>query len=168
MKRVLLNLVMVLALLMFSSMHSQVLCQTLDALDMQYGLFGVSFETSLDSLPGLQKNGFYQKKAKYVDPDLPRVLGPAALSAVNFLFYKNRLHSIMIKTENEENSQKLLEFIQLFYGTGQKDGFSNLYSWEGKKVSMIYEQNILTKSAVLLITSLSMDAEFRKEWRIDY
>lgn len=138
--------------------------QTLDALDAQYGLFGVSLETHLDSLPQKKFRGKKMKKEIYILEKQPLFLGQAQLSSVEYAFYKNKLHSIILHAENAQESEKLLYYLELFYGPGVKSGLSPIYIWQGKKVKMIYEQNLLTKSCEVNITSLAMENLFQKEW----
>lgn len=142
----------------------QVQAQTIETLDTQYGLFGISLESPLDSLPNKQFRGKKMKKEVYTIEKQPLFLGEAKLSNVQYVFYKNRLHSIILQTDNAKDSQNLLLFLDFFYGPGTQEGFSPLYVWQGKKVKMIYEQNVLTKASEVVIMSLAMEKEFQKEW----
>jgi hypothetical protein len=138
--------------------------QNIDALDMQYGIFGVSLESSLDSLSGKLFKGKRMKKDIYVLEKQSLALGQAKLSGVQYLFYKNKLHSIVLQAGNAKESENLLAFLEFFYGPGLKEGFSPLYKWKGKKVEMIYEQNILTKTCEVMIISKAMQEKFEKDW----
>lgn len=138
--------------------------QNIDALDTQYGIMGVSLESSLDSLPSKQFKGKRIKKDIYVLEKQSLALGQAKLSGVQYLFYKNKLHSIVLQAGNAKESENLLSFLEFFYGPGLKEGFSPLYTWKGKKVEMIYEQNVLTKTCEVIIISKAMQEKFEKDW----
>jgi hypothetical protein len=140
--------------------------QNVDALDAQYGMFGISLESSLDSLSGMLFKGRKMKKDIYVLEKQSLALGQAKLSGVQYLFYKNKLHSIMLRTDNAKESENLLAFLEFFYGPGLKEGFSPLYMWKGKKVEMIYEQNLLTKACEVMIISKAMQEKFEKDWKL--
>lgn len=143
-----------------------VLSQDIGSLDIQYGLFGVKLGTHIDSLSGFERKGRYQKKTEYIRPDRREILGPAQLSEVTYLFHRKQLHSIRIRTKGDEQSDAVLDFLQTFYGTGKRPTASPRITWNGKRIVLVYEKNLLTHNAEILLISKDIDRLFRKDYHV--
>lgn len=140
--------------------------QSMDALDEQYGFLGYSFEMPLDSVKTLRMKDRYLKKQRYVPINGSLSLLDVELSRVYFLFYEGRLHSVMIRTEGEEESDNVLNTLNMLYGAGKQDGFAPRYNWKGERTTIFYDKNLLTKNAEIVVESVPMQKEFNKKWRI--
>lgn len=135
-----------------------------NALDVENGFFGIPFGSNIDSLKGFKYMNPYQQKDRFIKTDLPLKYGGVKLAYVNFIFYKKELHSVVIKTEGKENSTAILDVLTMFYGEGDQDGMGPLYHWNGKKVYMVYDQNILSHNAQIIIESRAMQKKFEHDW----
>lgn len=151
-----------LSILFASPLHAQ----SMDALDEQYGFLGYSFEMPLDSAKNLRMKDRYLKKRRYVPKSGSLSLLDVELSKVYFLFYEGRLHSVMIRTEGEEESDNVLNTLNMLYGAGKQDGFAPRYNWTGERTTIFYDKNLLTKNAEIVVESIPMQKEFNKKWRI--
>lgn len=140
--------------------------QNMEALDQQYGFLGYSFEAHVDSVQGLRMQDRYLKKQRYVPANGPLTLLDVELSKVFFLFYEGRLHSVMIRTEGAEESERALEALNMLYGPGKQDAMAPRYNWQGDRTTIFYDQNLLTKNAEIVVESIPMQKEFNKKWRI--
>ncbi|MCS7085183.1 MAG: hypothetical protein RMM53_03050 [Bacteroidia bacterium] len=135
------------------------------ALDAQNGFFDYALGASLDTLKGFVYEGQTQKKERYVVKDLPLEYAGVKFKSVHFLFYRKRLHSIVLRTEGQAASEALLELLKLFYGPGEQDYLAPSYVWPGKTVRLTYEMNLLTKNAEAVFESVEMQRLFSREWR---
>lgn len=152
--------------LLFAGIAEWCRAQNTDALDADYGFFGVKLGDTLGRMPGMTRTGKYLKKDVYMRANQTMTAGSAELSRVEYLFYKERLHSIRIKTADDDNAQALLELLQAFYGEGKQDGMAPVYRWEGKRVRLKYEQNMLGKQAEVILESREIQNLFEQEWRL--
>jgi hypothetical protein len=134
--------------------------QSVEALDKEYGFMGFKLAQNLDSLKGFRYKTRYMKKDVFVRDSMPLEYAGVKFSAVSFIFYKKLLHSIIIKTEGANQSQNLLDLLQLYYGEGVQDGMAPRFIWNGKKVYMVFDQNLLTKNAELVIESKAVQNYF--------
>ncbi len=79
-------------------------------------------------------------------------VGSGRVAAITYIFYKNRLFTVMLQTKGIMNSQALLATFRAAYGPGDKPNeFLDAYLWSGKIVSVSYNENLVTKNATALI-----------------
>jgi hypothetical protein len=135
------------------------------ALDTQNGFFDYELGASLDTLVGFVHDGQTQKKDRYVVPTLKLEYAGVKFKSVHFLFYRKRLHSIVLRTEGQAQSEALLELLKLYYGPGDQDYLAPSYRWEGKVVKLTYEMNLFTKNAEAVFESVEVQRAFAREWR---
>ncbi len=135
------------------------------ALDAQNGFFDYELGASLDTLDGFVYDGQSQKKERYLVKSLPLEYAGVKFKSVHFLFYRKRMHSIVLRTEGLAQSEALLELLKLYYGPGEQDYLAPSYRWPGKVVKLTYEMNLLTKNAEAVFESVEMQHVFSREWR---
>lgn len=140
--------------------------QNLEALDAQNGFFDVRLGAALDTLKGFEKFGSRLKKDRYHWGSCPKSYAGVRFSEVEFQFFKNRLHSIVINLNGDKDSQAFLELLKLFYGEGVQLGMAPNYTWEGKEVKLTYEQNLFTKNTVVVFESVEVQRFFSQEYRV--
>jgi len=142
--------------------------QNIEALDAQNGFFEVHLGDSLQRFKNLKRDGSYLKKDKYVWVNDPLNYADVKFKAVYYLFYKGRLHSLHLKLEGEKNSHAFLEILRMFYGDGEQNAMAPHFEWQGKKVKLVYEENLFTKNADVFFISNEVEREFAQEWKITY
>lgn len=135
------------------------------ALDAQNGFFDYELGASLDTLKGFVYDGQSQKKERYVVKSLPLEYAGVRFKSVHFLFYRKRMHSIVLRAEGLAHSEALLELLKLYYGPGEQDYLAPFYRWPGKTVRLTYEMNLLTKNAEAVFESVEVQQIFSREWR---
>lgn len=150
----------------FTSVPAGAFGQNLEALDAQNGFLEVRLGAALDTLKGFEKFGSRLKKDRYRCGGCPKSYAGVRFSEIEFLFYKNRLHSIVLNLNGEKDSQAFLELLKLFYGDGVQLGMAPNYTWEGKVVKLTYEQNLFTKNTVVVFESVEVQRFFSQEYRI--
>lgn len=135
-------------------------------LDDLYGFFGAQFEDSTTSIPHLQFKGNYQKKRRFRQTEVPAAIAGVTFEFVDYLFYNKQLHSIFVRTAGIQSSQAFLEHLQLLFGEGVQDGMAPRYTWQGERVELFYDRNLLTGNADIVFTSLPMQKVFKKDYII--
>jgi hypothetical protein len=142
--------------------------QSNEALDQQYGFFDIKLETKLGNMPeqGLEKVGTYMKKDRYALKQKTYNMGGVDFRFVHYLFWEGELHSIFIRTEGRESSQQFLELLVAFFGPGKQDGFAPRYTWQGQRVRMKYDRNMISGNADIHIVSKHVHQDFRETYRV--
>jgi hypothetical protein len=133
-------------------------------LDAQNGFFEFALGDTLSNFPPLEARGPYERKQRYAIKGFPLIHGDVKYQFIHLLFYKNRLHSIFLRTEGLASSEALLQLLQALYGTGAQQGFGPLYYWEGAQVRLSYDRNLLTGNADIIFTSKPQDALFSRDY----
>jgi hypothetical protein len=149
---------LLLALVLATPVHAQ------HPLDAANGFLDFLLGDTLAHFQHLQPRGKYEKKDVYISSTLDLTYGGIRFQQVQLLFYKNRLHSIRCRTTDKPSSLQFLDLLQALYGTGTKDGFAPRYTWNGDRVELLYDQNLLTGTADVTFTSSAVEATFRREW----
>jgi hypothetical protein len=139
--------------------------QSTEMLDMQYGFMGTTLGTPKSEMPKLKRLGRYEKKERYYKPDQELQFQGAELKFVHYLFYKDTLHSIFIRTEGKHNSERMLAALQDLFGEGDRDGYAPRFTWRGNRVILTYDQNLLTGNADIKIISIAEQRRFSEDWR---
>ncbi|MCE3006797.1 MAG: hypothetical protein LW884_00400 [Bacteroidetes bacterium] len=135
-------------------------------LDEEYGFMDIRLGTPLDSLPGLVRApNDYERKARYTRPGASLYYAGVQFGAVEYLFWEDRLHSIRLRTEGVQNTDRLLELLKLYYGEPVQPGFEQYYTWDGLQVQLILDANILTHNGWTTFMSKPLNASFSKTWR---
>lgn len=164
----LIRFLVVLGLMYFSGATIPLFAQNIEVLDAQNGFYEVELGDSLHHFKNLKRDGSYLKKDKYVRIDDPLIYADIKLKAVNYLFYKGRLHSLHIKLEGEKNSHPFLDLLKMFYGDGEQNALAPHFTWQGKRVKLVYEENLFTKNADVFFISVEVERIFSQEWKITY
>lgn len=135
-------------------------------LDEQNGFFKVQLGANIDTLVHMKLIDTHLKKQRYIKSDIESVFSIIPLDKTYFYFYQKRLHSIHIRVIGKEASENFLEYLTLLYGQGSQETIAQYYTWEGKYVKLVYEQNILTHNASIVFTSKEIDNYFKQEYRV--
>jgi hypothetical protein len=140
--------------------------QGTDELDEQNGFFKVQLGAEIDTLPNMKLLDNHLKKQRYEKTDIAAVFSVIPIEKAYFYFYRKRLHSIHIRVLGKEASDQFLDYLTLLYGTGNQETIAQYYTWEGKYVKLVYEQNMLTRNATIVFTSKEIDNYFKLEYRV--
>lgn len=140
-------------------------CAQQPILDAQNGFFDIQLGDSLVHFPDWKRKGSYEKKARFYNPEQELTYGDVEFVFVDYLFYEGRLHSIFIRTRGEASSKKFLELLEALYGEGEQDGMAPRFTWNGNKVSLFYDRNLLTGNADIKFTSIPVEKAFSQDYR---
>lgn len=103
---------------------------------------------------------------KVTDPSFFTV-GESEISSVQVLFFKDKVASIMLETKGLQHSKALLKAFTLAYGNGEKrNTYIEEYHWNGKKVTMSYKMNGVSKNTITTISSkelLEANEKYKKD-----
>lgn len=75
---------------------------------------------------------------------------------IRFTFYRDQLMGVEFRTSDVAQSDSLLAYLERILGPGRQDGYAPHYIWHGRFVWAEYDQNLLTKTAVLSIQSFGL------------
>ncbi len=151
--------------------------QNLMALDTKFGFremkFG-DFSTKFDDLVIKECSNdstsiFYNRTGDKL------TIGSANVS-IAYGFYKGYFFSVNIRTKGYEDSRVVLKTLEELYGKGyQKNEYIKEYRWNGKTVSLVYDENSINGSADILMYSkecmyqqLKDEKEKAKKAKIDF
>lgn len=137
--------------------------------DSVYGLLDLKLETpqSAFSPSALIPKGTFQRKSWYrwaVDTSWMGV----RIGQIHLAFYRQKLHTIELKTASEQESEALLIILQALFGEGKQDGYAPRYRWQGQRASLLYDQNILTRSATIRLESLALQHQLEADVYKEY
>lgn len=91
-------------------------------------------------------------------------LGDYALNEITYIFFHDTLVSILIQTKGFLNSNGILKILNESYGQGfQSNKFIERYLWMGEKATIYYDQNSITKDAIVTISSNDFDIKMRDD-----
>lgn len=137
---------------------------SIQALDEQYGFHGARFESAVTSYKGLalaEKGGdtrFYRR------PTDVKTMGEGELSSIRYGFYKGRLAMVILETKGLTNSRAVLAALVAQYGPGaQNNPYQQRFAWNGKAVTMSYDENAGSNDATIFISSKKLRAMQLKE-----
>lgn len=92
------------------------------------------------------------------------IIGAAKVENIVYLFYKNRLSSVIIWTKGIINSSAMLEVLREAYGAGfQSNQYLEHILWSGSKVNLLYAQNVITRDAQITFFSIPIGRETEKD-----
>ncbi len=139
------------------------------SVDSVYGLLDLRLEMpqSAFSPSTLIPKGTFQRKTWYrwaVDTSWMGV----PISQVQLAFYRQKLHTIELKTATDQDSEALLVILQTLFGTGKQEGYAPRYRWQGQKATLLYDQNLLTRSATIRLESLVLQRQLEADVYRDY
>lgn len=64
--------------------------------------------------------------------EMEKRIGGANLSDIQFVYFDNRLHSVLFKTDNDTDGQALLTALDFTFGTGIAPNFPSQKPWRGE------------------------------------
>jgi hypothetical protein len=130
---------------------------TLEALSEKYGFRDAHFEAPLSSFKDMVLLDPRKSSKVYYRRSDSRKIGGAEVKGIYYTFYKGRLSSVSIITKGIEDSRALLAALQAQYGPGeQANERIEKYEWPANRVKMVYDQNIITDDATVLLISTYM------------
>lgn len=138
-------------------------------IDSVYGLAGLSLEMDRHSFSpsSLIPKGTFQRKAWYrwaVDTAWQGI----PLSEIHLAFYRDKLHTIEIKLSRPEDAEAFLILLETYLGKGKQDGYAPRYRWQGERASLLYDQNILTKTTLIRLESLVLQRQLERDVYREY
>jgi len=72
-----------------------------------------------------------------------------------YTFYKRQLATVFIQTKGQENSRKVLKYLEGRYGKGgQEDKYLLNFFWDGHYVRLTYREHVISYDAKIHINSL--------------
>ncbi|MCZ2355802.1 MAG: hypothetical protein LC115_03765 [Bacteroidia bacterium] len=146
--------------------HSK--AQLIDMLDSDNGFFGLTFGKDIRDFPTLKHSRKALWKHEYINPNDSLSFLQVKFYSVHYIFYKNQLHSIRIKIEGDEMSQRFLAILKDYYGEGEQAGRAPRYYWKGKLVYLVYDQNLLTQNTEVRFESVLIQRELEKDYNAAY
>jgi hypothetical protein len=91
-------------------------------------------------------------------------LGDADLKEIVYGFYKGKLATVTIKTPGITESKAVLEALKAQYGTPfQSNRYMQKFSWLGKNVFLLYEENSATGAAEVYMSSKAISAQEKED-----
>ncbi len=129
------------------------------ALDNARGILGYLLEATPDSMPGKLKGlGKTRKLSKYrPEPDSVYFDG-VFIHSLRLFFFQNQLHSIVLKTLNDAETDKVMKLIVKRFGPGKpEDQFEGILSWQGKRVYLRFEKNYVSSEGVFSFYSYKIN-----------
>jgi hypothetical protein len=128
---------------------------TLEALSDKYGFRDAHFESPTTAFKDLVLID-PRKKSYYRRGDSKKI-GGAQVNSIYYYFYKGKLASVAITTKGIEDSRALLAALKAQYGPGeQPNDRIEKYEWLAGRVKMVYDQNIITDDATVVMLSTYM------------
>ena len=117
-------------------------------LDTDNGILGLRLGYPPDSMDGIRRSGKSQRMIRWVpEADLVELDG-IPLKSVKLYFWEDKLHSIEIKTSTTD-SDRFRTWLETRYGGGDKeDAMGFRFSWEGARIRILFEQNIISHDAI--------------------
>jgi len=129
-------------------------------LDSVRGLGPIRLEGTIEylsaSLGTLRRIGSFQRTERYAPAMDTLWLGGVRVDKTRLYFYRRRLHSAELTVRGRANAEVLLWWLQAQFGPGEQLNSAAWYRWRGQLVGLNYEQNILTRDAIVRIESISM------------
>ena len=119
-------------------------------LDARNGFRDVTFGSSVSKYPGMvlvERDGDMKV---YKRPKDDLTLGEGRLQSILYFFYKDQLSEVMLETVGLVNSRAALAVLSHAYGPGgQANQFLETYVWPGQRVGLLYDENPITKDAIM-------------------
>lgn len=129
-------------------------------LDSVRGLGPIRLEGTIEYLSAalgtLRRIGSFQRTERYAPAMDTLWLGGVRVDKTRLYFYRRRLHSAELTVRGRANAEVLLWWLQAQFGPGEQLNSAAWYRWRGQLVGLNYEQNILTRDAIVRIESISI------------
>ena len=146
---------------------SRLIGQNIDALDAQGGFFDLVLGSDISTFNNIDKKGSQLKRDRYRWKTCPRTYAGVRISGVELYFYKSRLHSLVISIQGETDSKAFLELLTMYYGPGTQLGMAPHFTWSGKQVRLVYEQNLFSKNTLIVFESVEVQLIYSQDYRIN-
>lgn len=134
------------------------------SLDEDNGFMDIQLASERDSLITImaQRRGKYQKLMRYdLLPEFS-TFEDMEFKQVRLFYWDNQLHSIEVKAMGD-NGNALRKWIMNRYGEGEKkDAMGYSYQWDGDKVLLLFEQNLVTKDVLLTFRHRDVHKQYYK------
>ena len=112
---------------------------TIEYLDAKFGFRNLKFGSSVQSGMELAKEQDHELTKTYVFPGESLDAGGAKLAGIRYVYYSNRLISVIIETEGQRNSRALVEELQAAYGSTAREG-AVVQTWPGELIVLSYAE----------------------------
>ena len=137
--------------------------QNLDDLDKDNGFAGIKLGTPRDTTIQWRKWGKFQFKDIYTKVTETVKIENLKKIEITYYYYKNELHSFMIKVDGDDAAEAMLGILQIYYGFGEQDGFAPRYTWKGKYVNILYDKNMLSRNTEVTFESNPIQSKLQKD-----
>lgn len=137
-----------------------------DKIDEKFGFRDIKLETPFSKFSNKQLVKVEEEPLKkYYTSKIENLkLGDYALKEVTYIFFHDTLATILIQTKGLINSGGLLKILSESYGQGfQSNKYIERYLWMGEKATIYYDQNSVTKDAIVTISSNEFDIKIQDE-----
>ncbi len=134
-------------------------------IDSVYGLPGflsLEIDRRAFSSSSLIPKGTYQRKTWH-RWDVDTAWQGIRIQEIQLAFYRDKLHTIEVKLSRSEDAEAFLVLLETYLGKGKQDGYAPRYRWQGERASLLYDQNILTKTTVIRLESLVLQRQLERD-----
>jgi hypothetical protein len=119
------------------------------------------------ALGTLRRIGSFQGTERYAPAMDTLWVGGVRIDKARLFFFRRRLHSAELTVRGQANAEVLLWWLQTQFGPGEQLNSAAWYRWIGQLVVLNYEQNILTRDAIVRIESISMQRAIERGFAIE-
>lgn len=135
---------------------SELRSQDVKMLDLDNGFRDLHFGDSLSRMPDMKIIDQAEDSAyifcRKINDNLK--LAEADVDLV-YTFYKRQLATVFIQTKGQENSRKVLKYLESRYGKGgQEDRYLYNFFWNGQYTRLSYHEHVISYDAKVYISSL--------------
>lgn len=131
-------------------------------IDFDNGILGFKLGAGADEMRGILKDGKQERLARYRPVDDSLRHEGILTRKVKLFFWEGKLHSIELKLEAAE-ADKMLLWLKDSYGDGKKeDAMGFRFTWEGSRVRVFWDQNLVTREASLTFMDDQIHAKYYK------
>ncbi len=124
--------------------------QTSDKLETDRGILGYRLGYPRDSIKGITRTGKTQGLEKFRPVNDTIFWRGIRVEALNLYFFRDSLHSVIVKVMDGRDSEKVKSFCEQLYGPGEKlDQFGTRHFWRSENIILNFEENMVSGSGTL-------------------
>ncbi len=142
--------------------------QDISLLEKDNGFLNFKLGKSKAQQGTIDCKGMFQLKQKCFPVPMPEKYNDIPIKKITLYFYKDKLHSIEIKTEGEQASQTMLLELQMKYGNGKQVGYAPHYEWKTPNILLTYDENLLTGNAIITFLHIPTQKQLEKDYKAMY
>ncbi|MEM0998550.1 MAG: hypothetical protein AAGN35_15940 [Bacteroidota bacterium] len=138
-------------------------------LDADNGFLHFQLGQPADSIEDIRRNGKSQRLMRYIPVNPIVAVEDIPLKSIKLFFWEGKLHSIEVKTSGTD-SDRFRDWMANRYGGGKKeDAMGFRYSWEGSRIRVLFEQNLISHDALTTFVDDAVhDRYYRYMHRLRY